>query len=87
MNVQADLSKNGCKDQESIQSITTPDPGYQSESNKLTVGLHKREPRGQPFPRSDHKAHINRRLHRHSKHKTEKKPKRSTKEVTPWNGQ
>ena len=26
-----------CKDQESIQSSTTPDPGYQRESDKLTV--------------------------------------------------
>ena len=26
------------KDQESIQSSTTPDPGYQWESNKLTIG-------------------------------------------------
>ena len=31
-----------------------------------------------PFPAGDHKAHINR-------HKTEKKHKRSTKEVPPWN--
>ena len=31
------------KDQESIQSRTTPDPGYKSESDKLTVGHHKRE--------------------------------------------
>ena len=43
-------SKQGCKDQESIQSSTTPDPGYQWESDKLTVGHHKREPRGKPFP-------------------------------------
>ena len=43
-------SKLGCKDQESIQSSTTPDPGYQCESYKLTVRHHKREPRGQPFP-------------------------------------
>ena len=43
-------SKKGCKDQESIQSSTTPDPGYQSKSDKLTVKNHKREPRGQPFP-------------------------------------
>ena len=43
-------SKKGCKDQESIQSSTTPDPGYQWESDKLTVRHHKREPRGQPFP-------------------------------------
>ena len=27
----------GCKDQESIQSSTTPDPGYQWESDKLTL--------------------------------------------------
>ena len=36
-----------------------------------------------PFS-GDHKAHINRRTQRHSKHKTEKKNhKRSTKEVPP----
>ena len=41
------------------------------------------------FPAGDHKARINRRAQRHSKHKTEKKTKkhkRSTKEVPPWNG-
>ena len=32
-----DLSKLGCKDQESIQSSTIPDPGYQWESGKFTV--------------------------------------------------
>ena len=40
-----------------------------------------------PFPAVGHKAHINRRAQRHSKHKTEQKHKRSTKEVPPWNGQ
>ena len=40
-----------------------------------------------PFPAGDDKAHINRRAQRHSKHKTEQKHKRSTKEVPPWNGQ
>ena len=40
-----------------------------------------------PFPAADHKAHINRRAQRHSKHKTEQKHKRSTKEVPPWNRQ
>ena len=40
-------SKKDGKDQESIQSSTTPDPGYQWKSNKLTVRHHKREPRGQ----------------------------------------
>ena len=32
-----------------------------------------------PFPAGDNKAHINRHVQRHSKHKTEKKHKRSTK--------
>ena len=36
--------------QESIQSSTTPDPGYQSESDKLIIRHHKRVSRGQPFP-------------------------------------
>ena len=40
-----------------------------------------------PFLTGDLKAHINRRAQRHSKHKTEQKHKRSTKEVPPWNGQ
>ena len=40
-----------------------------------------------PFPKGDRKAHINRRAQRHSKHKTEKKHKRSTKEEPPWDGQ
>ena len=40
-----------------------------------------------PFPVGDHKAHINRRTQRHSKHKTEQKYNRSSKEVPPWNGQ
>ena len=43
-------SKYGCKDQESTQLSTTPDPGYQWESDKFTARHHKREPRGQPFP-------------------------------------
>ena len=40
-----------------------------------------------PFPAGDHKAHTSRGVQRHSKHKTEQKHKRSTKEVPPWNGQ
>ena len=43
-------SKKEGKDQESIQSSTTPDPGYQWESNNFTIRHHKREPRGQLFP-------------------------------------
>ena len=40
-------NKKDGKDQESTQSSTTPDPGYQWESNKLTVRHHKLELRGQ----------------------------------------
>ena len=42
-------SKKESKDQESIQSSTTLDPGYQWESDFI-IGHHKREPRGQPLP-------------------------------------
>ena len=43
------LCKKVSKDQESIQSSATPDPGYQLESDNVTNRHHKREPRGQPF--------------------------------------
>ena len=43
-------SKKGGKDQESIQSSTTPGLGYPWESDNVTNKYHKRELRGQPFP-------------------------------------
>ena len=43
-------SKKEGKDQESLQSSTTPYPGYQWKSKNFTIRHHKREPRGQPFP-------------------------------------
>ena len=43
-------SKKEGKDRESIQSSTTPDPGYQWESDNVTIRHHKRKPRGQPSP-------------------------------------
>ena len=42
-------SKTEGKDQESINPSTTPDTGYQWESDNFTIRHHKREPRGQPF--------------------------------------
>ena len=73
-------SKYRCKDQESIQSNTTPDSGFQWESDKFTVIMGKwqihttnESQEVSPFPAGDHKAHINRPAQRHSKHKTEKK--------------
>ena len=70
-----------------MQSSTTPDPGYQWESDTLTEDTTNESQEASPFRAGDHKAHINRREQRHSKHKTEQKHKRSTKEVPPWNGQ
>ena len=69
------------------QYNATPDRGYQWESDKLTIDTTNESQEVSPFPAGDHKAHINRRVQRHSKHKTEPKHKRSTKEVLPWNGQ
>ena len=40
-----------------------------------------------PFPAGDHKAYINRHAQSNSNHRTEKKHKRSTKEIPPCNGQ
>ena len=40
-------SKKEGKNQESIQSSTTPDPGYQWESDNVTTRHHKQETRGQ----------------------------------------
>ena len=44
------LSKKEGKDQESIQTSTTPDPRHQWDSDNVTTRHHKRELRGQPFP-------------------------------------
>ena len=65
------LSKLGCKDQESMQSSNTPDSGYQWEGDKLTEDTTNASQEISPFSAGDHKAHINRRSQ--SKHKTEKK--------------
>ena len=46
-----------------------------------------REPRGQPFPSRWPQSTYKQTRTKHSKHKTEHKHKRSTKEVPPWNGQ
>ena len=49
-NVAFNESKKEGKDQEQIQSNTTPYPGYQWESDNFTIRQQKREPRSQPFP-------------------------------------
>ena len=46
-------SKKEDKDQEPIQSSTTPDPGYQWECDNVTIRHHKREPRGRKASKTD----------------------------------
>ena len=74
-------SKSGCKDQESINQVPhlTQDTNWKVTNSQLDTTEESQEV--SPFPAGDHKAHINRRAQRHSKHKTEKMHKRSTKEV------
>ena len=55
--VWSDWSKVGCKDQESTQSSTTPYPGYQWESYKLTVDTTNEGQEVSPFQAGDHNAH------------------------------
>ena len=43
------------------RSGSTPGPGYQWESDKLTVDTTNESQEVSPFPAGDHKAHINRR--------------------------
>ena len=58
-------SKKKGKYQDSIHSSTTPDPGYQWESDNFTIRHHKQE----PFSAGDHKASINRPAQKHNKKK------------------
>ena len=62
--------------QDTIGKVTNSQSDITNESQEVI-----------PFPAGDHKAHINRRAQRRSKHKTEQKHKRSTKEIPPWNSQ
>ena len=43
-------SKKEGRYQESIQSSTKAEPGYQLENDNFIIRHHKREPTGQPFP-------------------------------------
>ena len=65
-------SKKGGKDQEKIQSSTTPDPEYHMGSNKNTLNIINKSQEVSPFPAGDHTAAMNRRKSmrntRHKKH-------------------
>ena len=75
-------SKYGCKDQESIQSSTTPDQDTNGKVINLQLDTTNETQEVSPFPAGGNKAHTNRRVQRHSKHKTEQKHKRFKKEVS-----
>ena len=49
------------KDQEFIQSSTTPDPGYQWESDNVTIRHPNESQEVSPFPAGDLKTSTNRR--------------------------
>ena len=49
------------KDQESIQSSTTPVPGYQMGKYKISINITNKSQEVSPYPSVDHKAAINRR--------------------------
>ena len=67
------------KYQETIQSSTTPDPGYQLESNKNTINITNKSQEVSLFPAGQHKAAMNRRESMtNTRHKTQLIHKRST---------
>ena len=65
-------SKQGCKDQERYNQVPhlTQDTNGKVTNSQLDTTNESQEV--SPFPAGDHKAHINRRVQRHSNHKTEK---------------
>ena len=63
MSAQGDiLKKERHKDQESIQSSTTPDPGYHMgiKVTKSQLDITHKSQEVSPFPAGDHKAAMNR---------------------------
>ena len=60
-------SKKEGKDQESIQSSTTPDPGYQWESDITRLDIINESQEISPFPAGDNKASTNRRAQKPNK--------------------
>ena len=54
-------NKKGSKDQESIQSSSTPDPGYHMEVTKTQLNITNKSQEVSPFPAGDQKAAMNRR--------------------------
>ena len=64
-------SKKDGKDQETIQSSTTPDPGYHMGKLKKYNKHHQQEPKGQPVPSRWPKG-SNEQTRKYEKHKPQK---------------
>ena len=70
-------SKKDGKDQETIQSTTTPDPEFTWESNKNTISLTNKSQEVSPCPAVDHKAAMNsRESMRNTRHKIQNDPQK-----------
>ena len=61
-----------CKYRESIQSSTTPEQDTNGKVTNSQLDTTNDSQEVSPFPAGDHKPRVNRRVQRHSKHKTEK---------------
>ena len=64
-------SKKEGRDQESIQSSTTPDPDTNGKMTTSQLDVTNESQEVSPFPAGDHKASINMRARKHNKNKTE----------------
>ena len=84
-NVSSKVSKDA-KTRNRYNQVPHPTQDTNGKVTNSQLDITKESQEVSPFPASDHKAHMNRRTQRYSKHKTEK-DKRSTKEVPPWNRQ
>ena len=78
-NIQHDKISKGAK----IRNRSNQVPHLTQDTNGKVINLQldttKESQEVSPFPDGDHKAHINRRVQRHSKHKTDQKHNRYTK--------
>ena len=74
------------KDKESIQSNTTPDPGYKWENDNLTTRYHKRETNDQPpHPSSRRPQGTNKQMLTKAQQKQDRNNINDKKKTPTWN--
>ena len=69
MYIKSNKSKKGGKNQVSIQSSTTPDPGYHMGSDKTQLNITNKSQEVSPFPSRGPQG-SNEQTQKHEKHKT-----------------